>query len=83
MEGEVLNVVGEAHYADDQLRQRMHQECQITDLCIRQGEYPKLQAVVELPTVDVLQRILRQAIANRAQMQAQLPNVLEAHLVPN
>ena len=39
--------------------------------------------MVELPTVDVFQRILRQAIANCAQVQAQLPDVLEAHLVPN
>ena len=83
MEGEVLDIVGETHHSDNQLRQRMHQESQIADLRIRQGEHPQLQAVVELPTVDVLQRILRQAIADRAQMQAQLPDVLEAHLVPN
>ena len=54
MEGEVLDVVGETHHSDNQLRQRMHQESQIADLRIRQGEHPQLQAVVELPTVDVL-----------------------------
>ena len=51
---EVLDIIGEADNADEQLDQWVHKKSQVTDLRVCQGQNPQLEAVVELPAVDAL-----------------------------
>ena len=42
----------------------MDQEGEITDLGISQGQYPQLEGVEELPTVDILENLLGQGVSD-------------------
>ena len=78
---EVLDIVWQSDDADDELDERVHEQGQVWDLCIGQSKHPQFQAMVELPRVDVFEHVFGQVVADRAEMQAELANVLKAQLV--
>jgi hypothetical protein len=59
VEWEVLDVLRQSNSADNQLNKGMHEQRKVTHLGRGQGEHPELHAVVELPAVNVLERVLR------------------------
>ena len=59
----------------------MYKQGQITDLSIGKGQDPKFEAMVELPGVDVFQSVFGQIVPDCAQVQTELPDVLETQLV--
>ena len=66
MEGEILHVVRQAHHSDDQLDEWVHQQSQVADLCIGEGQDPELETIVELPRVDILERIFSLQIKKKS-----------------
>ena len=81
MEWEVLDVIGEADDADDELNQGMHKQGEVTDFGISQGKHPQLETIIELPAIDILQSIFSEVVSDCAEMQAQLSDVLETKLI--
>jgi len=63
MEWEVLNVLRQSDHADNQLNKGVHKQHEVTHTCCCQCQHPKLHAVVELPTIDVLQCFLGQVVS--------------------
>ena len=83
VEREVLDVVWESNDAHNELHKWVDKQGQITYLCIGEGQYPKFEAIVELPRVDVFESIFSQIVSDCAQVQTELSDILEAQLVPN
>lgn len=61
----------------------MDQQDEVTCAGCGQSEHPNLHTIVELPRVDCLDTVLGQVVADCAQVEAQLTNVLETQLVAN
>lgn len=81
VEGEVLDIISEANDTDDELDERVDQESHITHLGVREGQHPQLEAVVELPAIDLLKHVLCHVVPDGSQMKAELADVLETKLV--
>ena len=58
VEGEVFDVLRHFNDTNDQLHKWVDEKNKVRCACIGQCEYPKLHAIVELPTVDVLHCVL-------------------------
>lgn len=71
MEGEVFDVLGQLDHSNHELDDWVDQQDQLS-LVLADGQDPKLDAVVELPTVDGFDCVLGHVIPDVSQMQAQL-----------
>lgn len=78
--GEVFGVVGQSDGCDTQLHQGMHEQHELRQV-LSHSECPYLNAVVELPRVNVLDSVLRKIVPDVSDVQAQLSNIQEAQLV--
>ena len=81
MEGEPLEILFKAQHTTDQLHQRVHQQHQLAGSGVCDSHRPEPHAVVELPTVDVLDSVFGGVATNLTQVEAHLANVQEAELV--
>ena len=63
------------------LAERMDQQLKAAVCMLLQGNGPDANAVVDLPRVELVCRILLRALADVADVQEQLPHILEAELV--